>query len=64
MEDLNAASESDYQNFYKTFYVPNNATLVIAGDINAKGSQDLVKKYFGDIPKGKTIPRTKIVERR
>src|SRR6185436_9290714 len=44
------------------FYVPNNATLVIAGDISVKGSQELVKKYFGDIPKGKNIPRTKIVE--
>jgi zinc protease len=62
MEDLNAASESDYQNFYKTFYVPNNATLVIAGDITASGTKELVKKYFGDIPKGKTIPRTKVVE--
>jgi zinc protease len=62
MEDLNAASESDYQNFYKTFYVPNNATLVIAGDITANGTKELVKKYFGDIPKGKNIPRTKVVE--
>lgn len=62
MEDLNAASESDYQNFYKTFYVPNNATLVIAGDITASGAKELVKKYFGDIPKGKNVPRTKVVE--
>ena len=33
MEDLNAASEADYKKFYKTFYVPNNAALVVAGDI-------------------------------
>lgn len=62
MEDLNAASEKDYQTFYKTFYVPNNAVLVLAGDIDAKKAPDLVKKYFAAIPKGGTIPRTKIVE--
>jgi zinc protease len=62
MEDLNAASESDYKNFYKTYYVPNNATLVITGDIDPKATPDLVRKYFGDIPKGGAIPRNKIVE--
>lgn len=62
MEDLNAASESDYKKFYKTFYVPNNATLVLAGDIDPKQATDEVKKYFGDIPKGGNIPRTKAVE--
>ncbi len=62
MEDLNAAQEKDYKTFYKTFYVPNNAALVIAGDIDPKQAQDLIKKYFGDIPKGGKIPRTKIVE--
>lgn len=62
MEDLNAASESDYKKFYKTFYVPNNAVLVIAGDIEPKKAKELVKKYFGDIPKGKDVPRTKVVE--
>src|SRR5690606_13950614 len=34
MEDLNAASEQDYQDFYKRYYVPNNAVLVVAGDID------------------------------
>lgn len=62
MEDLSAASEKDYQTFYKTFYVPNNAVLVLAGDIDAKKASDLVKKYFAAIPKGGTIPRTKVVE--
>ncbi|MBL0043178.1 MAG: insulinase family protein [Flavobacteriales bacterium] len=62
MEDLNAASESDYKKFYKTFYVPNNAALVITGDIDAKVTKGLVTKYFGDIPKGGKIPRTSIVE--
>ncbi len=62
MEDLNAASESDYKKFYKTFYVPNNAVLVVAGDIDVKKAKELVKKYFGKIPEGGRIPRTKIVE--
>ncbi len=62
MEDLNAASESDYKKFYKTFYVPNNATLVVAGDIDMKKTPDLIKKYFGTIPKGGKIPRTSVVE--
>lgn len=62
MEDLNAASESDYKKFYKTFYVPNNAALVIAGDIDAKKTTELVKRYFGDIAKGGKIPRTSVVE--
>ena len=62
MEDLNAASEADYRKFYKTFYVPNNAALVIAGDIDIAKTKDLVKAYFGGIPKGGKIPRTDVVE--
>ena len=50
-EDLNAATLSDVQTFYKTFYVPNNATLVIAGDIDPAETKRLVEKYFGPIPK-------------
>ena len=62
MEDLNAASEADYKTFYKTFYVPNNACLVLAGDFDAKSARPLVERYFGSIPTGGTIPRTTIVE--
>jgi len=58
MEHLDAATESDYKEFYATFYVPNNAVLVVAGDIEYDQAKTLVKKYFGDIPKGVTpIPR-------
>jgi len=62
MEDLNAASEADYKKFYKTFYVPNNAVLVLAGDIDPKGARTLVEKYFADIPTGGKIPRNGVVE--
>lgn len=62
MEDLNAASEADYRKFYKTFYVPNNATLVVAGDIDPKRTLQLVEAYFGGIPRGGEVPRNKVVE--
>ena len=52
MEDLNAASMSDVQEWFKTYYGPSNAVLVIAGDIDAKTAKDKVEKYFGDIPPG------------
>lgn len=55
MEDLNAASEADYQAFYKRFYVPNNAVLVVAGDIDPVRTRDLVTRYFGAIPKGEPV---------
>lgn len=62
MEDLNAASEADYQAFYKKFYVPNNAVLVVAGDIDPVKARALVTKYFGDIPKGSPVEQPKVVE--
>ncbi len=63
MEHLNAAEEKDYVDFYKTFYVPNNAVLAIAGDIDIEDTKKMVKKYFNGIPKGKgEIPRTSVVE--
>ena len=58
MEDLNAAAIEDFTDFYETFYVPNNATLSIAGAINKEQAKELVEKYFGSIPRGtKEIPR-------
>ena len=49
-EDLNAASVEDVAKFFKTNYAPNNATLVIVGDIQAAGAKKLIQSYFGDIP--------------
>ena len=51
MEHLNAATEEDYVNFYKDFYVPNNAVLSIAGDIKPEEAKKLIEKYFSTIPK-------------
>lgn len=53
MAHLNAAEEKDYKDFYKTFYVPNNAVLSIAGDIDYEETKKLVKKYYSTIPCGK-----------
>ncbi len=49
-EDLNAATVKDVSEFFKTYYAPNNAVLVIVGDAQAAGVRELVQKYFGDIP--------------
>ena len=63
MEHLNAATEQEFMDFYKTFYVPNNAVLSIAGDINVELTKNMVKKYFSTIPKGKhEIKRPNILE--
>ncbi|MBK9150686.1 MAG: insulinase family protein [Saprospiraceae bacterium] len=63
MEHLDAAQEKDYKNFYADFYVPNNAIVSIAGDIDYEVAEALVRKYFNDIPKGKKpIYRPNIVE--
>ena len=62
-EHIMAAKDEEFQEFYKTFYVPNNAVLVLAGDIDETKAKALVQKYFGDIPKGNNeIYRPNIVE--
>ncbi len=62
LDHLNAATLDEFIDFYKTYYVPNNATLSIAGDIDIDNAKALIAKYFKDIPKGKPVPRPKIVE--
>jgi len=55
MEDLTSASVEDVRAFHKKYYSPNNATLVISGDINKEEVKALVEKYFGEIPSGEKI---------
>lgn len=63
MDHLNAATIEEFQQFYRDFYVPNNATLTIAGDIEYATAEAMVRKYFSEIPKGaKEIYRPTIVE--
>lgn len=63
MDHLNAAQEQEFVDFYKTFYVPENAVLSLAGDFDSKETKKLIEKYFGSIPRGtKEVPRPTIVE--
>jgi zinc protease len=52
MEDLNAATLEDVKTWFETYYGPNNATLVLAGDIDVATAREKVQRYFGDIPPG------------
>ncbi len=60
---IDQAKYDEFFDFYKLFYVPNNATLSIGGDINIPQAKLWIEKYFGSIPRGtKEIPRPTIVE--
>src|SRR5688572_1381638 len=63
MADLNAATIDDVREFYRTYYVPDNATLVLAGDFTADQTMGWIEKYFGPIPKGQMpVPRGDVKE--
>ncbi len=57
MEDLNAASLADVQEWFRTYYGPNNAVLVLAGDVDVATAREKVTRYFGDIPPGPPLNR-------
>lgn len=63
LEELSAATREDAENFYKTYYRPDNAVLIIVGDFNTVQLQKMVEKYFGRIPKpAGEIPRVTVKE--
>ena len=62
MDHLNAATLEEFMAFYKKYYVPNNATLSIAGDIDVAQTKAMITKYFGDIPAGATVQRPSAYE--
>jgi zinc protease len=62
MAHLDAATLEEFQAFNKKFYTPSNAVLVIAGDIDIEKTKKLVESYFGEIPSGTPIVKTKIEE--
>jgi len=57
MADLTAATLDDVKGFFTTYYAPNNATIVIAGDVTPARVRELVERYFKDIPRGPAISR-------
>ncbi len=57
MDQLRQASSAELQQFFNTYYIPNNACLIVAGDIDVAQTKQWVAKYFGWIPKGAEIIR-------
>jgi zinc protease len=57
MNDLSAASEADVKDFFRLYYAPNNAILVISGDFDTAAAKSWTTKYFSAIPRGKPITR-------
>jgi zinc protease len=62
MEHLDAASLEEFLAFNKKYYVPNNAVLVVAGDIDIPSTKKMITEYFEDIPRGEEVPRVNIKE--
>lgn len=62
VEDLEKASLQDVQDFHATFYVPNNATLILVGDFESAEALKLVQRHFSSVPRGKEVPRVTAVE--
>ena len=63
LEHLSRAKLDDFKDFYKTFYVPNNCVLSLAGDIDIPSVKAQIQAYFGTIPRGsKPIPRPAVTE--
>ncbi len=60
MDDLNAASMSDVKDWFRTYYGPSNAVLVLAGDVDFNTAKEKVEKYFGDIPAGPPIGKQEV----
>ncbi len=64
LKDLDAATLEDVQNFFKTYYAPNNAAIAVTGDLDSKQTLAWIKKYFGEIPAQKLPPPPDISEPR
>jgi zinc protease len=58
MEDLGAATLEDVKDFFRTWYVPNNAVLTLVGDFEPSEAKELIERYFGPIPRGADVPRS------
>jgi len=62
LEHLASATLEDFKNFNKKFYVPNNAVLVVAGDLEIDKTKKMIQDYFGPIPKGADVTQETYVE--
>jgi|TARA_B110000211_G_scaffold179631_1_gene203189 zinc protease len=57
MEHLDAATLEEFREYHKTYYGPNNAVLIVAGDIDSLETKKLVRKYFDEVPTGNIVER-------
>ena len=57
MEDLDASTLEEFNTYFKDYYGPNNAVLIVAGDIDPAATKELVKKYFNDVKRGPEVVR-------
>jgi zinc protease len=62
LKDIAAATREDVSDFFRRFYTPNNASLVVAGDINPKEARALVEKYFGPLKRGPEVKPLNIAQ--
>lgn len=62
MEDLDAAQLHEFQDFFDKYYIPNNATLVVAGDIDKDEAKKMIKNYFGPIERKDDVKRVDVRE--
>ena len=62
MEHLDAATLDEFKAFFKKFYVPNNAVLVVAGDFDKNQAKEWIQEYFSEIPRGPEVERVSIKE--
>ena len=62
MDHLDTATLENFKDFYKKFYVPNNATLVVAGNIKPEQTKKWIAEYFGTIPRGKDVQQPNVQE--
>jgi zinc protease len=56
MSDIEDITREDLLGYYRTYYIPNNATLIIVGDVDVTQTMEAVRRFFGSIPKGPTPP--------
>lgn len=57
MEDISKFELDDVRNFFRTYYAPNNASLVLGGNFEIENAKELIEKYFGEIPRVDSIPQ-------
>jgi len=62
MADIGNITRDDLYNHYRTYYAPNNATLVVVGDFNSGSLLTQIEKFFGKIPRGAAVPRVAAIE--